>query len=141
MKNKLINLCLVGFIAISSFFVSCSQTGKITYKEVDQERVEALNKEISEQGITNIEEIANLYSPKDLYAEGNYTYQVTLTENQPDYELKIQEEGVMDDSLDGILSILSIKKVDNSLKVISIKQAFKCKKNRGQQEWGPDFCS
>jgi hypothetical protein len=141
MKNKLIYLCLIGFIGISNLLMSCSQTNKINYKEVDKERVEALNKEISEQGITNIEEIANLYSPKDLYAEGNYSYEVTLTEDQPNYELKIKEEGVMDDSLDGVLSIISIKKVGNDLKVTNIKQAFKCKKDRGQQEWGPEFCN
>lgn len=140
MIHKKINLVFLSFLFMVGILVSC-QNNKIEFRELDTDAIERLNQNIEVNNVVSAAEIANLFSPKDLVSEGKYTYEVKITENQPDYEIEIKEEGVMDDSLDGIFTIISVKKEDKTWVVTSIKQAYKCKKDRGQQDWGPNFCN
>lgn len=140
MIHKKINLSLFSILFILGILVSC-QESKIEFRELNTDAIVRLNQNIKANNVDSAAEIANLFSPKDLVSEGKYTYDVKITENEPFCEIEIKEEGVMDDSLDGILSIISAKKESNTWVVTSIKQAYKCKKDRGQQNWGPNFCN
>ena len=57
------------------------------------------------------------------------------------YELTITEEGRMDDSVSGLMSVLKVEKKDSGFVVLEIKAAYKCWPNRGHQDWSAEFCS
>lgn len=133
-------LSILTLLLIFTIFSSCKDE-KIQYRDLGTDAIERLNQNIEANKVTEVAEIANLFSPKDLVSEGNYTYKVVINENGPLSEIEIKEEGVMDDSIDGILTKILVKKDGNQWVVTEIKQAYKCKKNRGHQEWGPEFCN
>lgn len=140
MIHRKFNFSILSLLFIVGILASC-QESKIQFRELDSDAIERLNQNIIANDITSPADIANLFSPKDLVTEGKYSYDVKITENEPNFEIEIKEEGVMDDSVNGILSIISVKKDNNTFIVTGIKQAYKCQKDRGQQVWGPDFCN
>lgn len=125
--------------------VSCinSEKKEISYRAIDEGRIEMFNNELETSEVTTLEELASLYRAKDIYAEGNYSYETVIKELHKDlFELSIKEEGLMDDSIFGIISIIEVERNNNgSWKVLKIKEAYKCWPNRGHQEWGPEFCN
>ena len=140
MIHKKINLTFLSLLFMVGVLVSC-QDNSIQYRDLDSDTIERLNQNIKANNVDSAAEIANLFSPKDLVSEGKYTYDVKITENSPNFEIEIKEEGVMDDSLDGILTVITAKKENSNFIVTNIKQAYKCKKDRGHQNWSPEFCS
>lgn len=130
-------------VAFCFIAVSCG-TGKskdIEFRTLEEDRVEALNERLSEVEISSVEEIANVFMPKDDFAEGNYSYAVTVNDLKTNlYELTITEEARMDDSVSGLMSVLKVEKDGDDFKVLEIKEAYKCWPNRGHEEWGAEFC-
>ena len=133
---------LLGVLFSFVLFISCGSKEKIEYRVIDEERVEALNARIEENILASVEDIAAAYRPKDEYAEGDYSYTVnSAITNEEVLEITIREEGAMDDSIYGVIAILTIDVSEDNWKVTSIKEAYKCWPNRGHQEWGPEFCN
>ena len=84
----------------------------------------------------------NVADQYDLLAEGNYSYGVAVKDLKANiYELTITEEGRMDDSVSGLMSVLKVEKKDSGFVVLEIKEAYKCWPNRGHQDWSAEFCS
>lgn len=114
---------------------------EVSYHTVSEDFISNLNKTLTQNKVTSFEDVAQLYSPKDAYAEGNYSY--SLTTNVIDEKVTILEiitEGIMDDSLDGIKIIMKIDTSNQFLQIILIKEAYKCKQGRGQQDWSSELC-
>lgn len=142
MKRNSNFIFLLSMISTLFFFFSCKENKQIEYRDIDLAKVERLNQQIEEKGITTLEDIAQLYRPKDSYTEGNYSYEVMTQEKEKTFEVSIKEEGLMDDSLYGILTLIELKKnTEKKWEAISIKEAYKCWPNRGHQEWSPEFCN
>lgn len=138
----LVSLILLVVAGVS--FVACASKSKdkIKYRVIEEDRVELLNHQITDSGIVTPESVASLYQPKDEFAEGNYSYQVTIRDLESNLlEITIQEEGLMDDSVFGVIAVLKVEKKNSSLKVVQIKEAYKCWPNRGHQDWSPEFCN
>lgn len=137
--NLFIGICILG---TSLVLGSCKQKQMIQYRDIEADKVELLNQRIVEKNIKSIEEIAQLYRPKDSDAEGNYSYEVITSEKNKYQLITIKEEGLNDDSLYGILTVITLEEIGlNTWNAISIKEAYKCWPNRGHQEWGPEFCN
>lgn len=114
---------------------------EVSYHSVSEDFISNLNKTLTQNKVTSFEDVAQLYSPKDPYAEGNYIY--NLTTKVIDEKVTILEiitEGIMDDSLDGLKIIIELDCSQEFLQVISIKEAYKCKQGRGQQDWSSELC-
>ncbi|MCX8020481.1 MAG: hypothetical protein N2747_08320 [Chitinophagaceae bacterium] len=112
----------------------------IKYKIVPQEELDVINKKISEKKITDGEEVARLYHRKG-EGEGNYNYSITKKAiDDKTTEYTVTETGLPDDSVMGEMTILTIKKENGNLKVISIKTAICCWPGRGHTEWGTENC-
>ncbi|KQC32401.1 hypothetical protein AAU57_02945 [Nonlabens sp. YIK11] len=55
--------------------------------------------------------------------------------------LYYQQEVLNDDSLQAIAFFMEYSKsFTGKIKIIQLKESFKCSKGRGQQEWSPDLC-
>jgi len=112
-----------------------------SYKTIDPAVVETLNTTIQSNSLHTNDEISNAYSPKNSEAEGDYTYTIsTLEINDNTYEITILELGLMDDSMKGKKSILTISTLNELPTVISIKENYKCWTNRGHDSWNADPC-
>jgi hypothetical protein len=73
--------------------------------------------------------------------EDNYTY--TITQKEIDHnmkEVKLVEEGLLDDSLEGVKTIMTLKFEKNRFRILSIKQNYKCYENRGHRNWSAILC-
>ena len=141
MKKSIKFTAVMGVLFSFILLVGCSSKKEIEYRTIDSDRVEALNSIIEEQDLSRDKEIAYAYRPKDEYAEGNYTYEISSQEIKGITELTIKEEGANDDSINGTLIVMEIEKKEDKVKVLNIKEAYKCWPNRGHEEWGPEFCN
>jgi hypothetical protein len=112
-----------------------------TFITVDSFTIAKLNKLIADKKLTAVEAIVNAYKPKIVQTEGNYSY--NFLESKIDSsinEVTLIEEGLLDDAIAGRKGILQIKTENGRSKVVSIKENFKCYKDRGHETWGTEFC-
>ena len=82
------------------------------------------------------------YKPMSNEMEGCYSY--TITEKHLDdvtIQVVLIELGLLDDSIAGEKTEMIIKSAKGVLKVVSIKENFKCYKNRGHEDWGIELCN
>lgn len=89
--------------------------------------------------ITKPEDIAALYRPRQTETEGRYSYTVysTVTSHNQT-EITVVEEGLADDAVEGVKTVLVITKNNNAFRVISIKENYKC--YRGHKAWSSEKC-
>lgn len=112
------------------------------YHMIDASALENLNAKLNESTLSDVEEVATIYAPKDEEAEGNYSY--TVVKEKLDSNkiiLTVTQEGLNDDSLFGQKSILTVDSVDGKWQVEEIKELYKCWPERGHQEWSAEFCN
>jgi hypothetical protein len=109
---------------------------------VDSITIINLNKVILEKKLTAVDEILNEYKPKSQQTEGNYSYSfIEYKKDATTNEVTLQEEGLLDDSIEGKQSILIIKTEKGVSKVLSIKESIRCYKGRGHVSWGTEPCN
>ncbi|MDT0295412.1 hypothetical protein ACFQ3R_02815 [Mesonia ostreae] len=122
--------------------ISTKKNTKETFKKIDKNIVKKLNDTISSKNLKTEEEIMNAYKPKDSYTEGNYTYTISKNDLGNDsQEIILVEDDLLDDSLLAKKTIMIVKKENSILKVVSIKENYKCRQNRGHQEWSAELCN
>ena len=115
---------------------------KETFKMIDMSIVENLNDSISSRDMKIEEEIMHIYKPKSTETEGNYSYTISKNDIGNDsQEVILIEDGLMDDALAAEKTIMIIRKENSKLKVISIKENYKCRKGRGHQNWSAELCN
>lgn len=144
MRKFKIMMSFILLVAVGISFIGCDLKSKekIKFRVIEEDRIELLNHQIIDSGIVTLESVASLYQPKDEFSEGDYSYQVTVRDLESNlFEVTIQEEGIMDDSIYGVISVLQIEKDKSILKVVQIKEAYKCWPNRGHQDWSPELCN
>jgi len=109
-----------------------------TFKELD---FSAFNKKITAlKGKTAIE-IMKIYHPHDGSGEGRQ--KVTTTEKKLDnghVEVQLIHENILDDSVDDIKFLMTLKPNQDQWVVIDLKQNFRCHKGRGHQDWSAEPC-
>ena len=111
------------------------------YKVFTQDKIDEMNKVIVEEKITDHNAIFERFFPKDNEAEGNYSYQKRIViEDNKHIVIEIIEDGIMDDSIQAIRTFMSIDKSKATPVITEVRQSFKCKLNRGQQEWSAALC-
>lgn len=118
-----------------------SESESREYKIYSQDQINEMNNTIVEEKITDHNAIFERFFPKDNEAEGNYSYQKRIViEDNKHIVIEIIEDGVMDDSVQAIRTFMSIDKSKTTPVITEVKQSFKCKLNRGQQEWSSALC-
>jgi hypothetical protein len=118
-----------------------SQVAEETYKVLDNATIDDLNKKVASKRITTAEGVMQLFSPKQEQTEGNYQYvlsQKNLNDNTT--EVTLVETGLMDDSMNGVKTVMEISKQADQLQVLTIRQNYKCLDGRGHLEWSSDNC-
>ncbi len=109
------------------------------FKKIEMILIDEMNKKFSKLKNYSPEAAMALYAPKDKYAEGNYTYQISTKKiNDQIEEIVLLELGLMDDTKDARKILMQVK---NKNKIISIQENFKCKKGRGHEDWGTELCN
>lgn len=122
--------------------VATELPNKETFKMIDMSIIENLNDTISSRDIKTEEEILHVYKPKSMETEGNYSYSISKSDIGNDsQEVILIEDGLMDDALAAEKTIMIIKKENSKLKVVSIKENYKCRKDRGHQNWSAELCN
>jgi len=100
-----------------------------------------INKLIEEKKIKMPEEIVKVHRPKSKVSEGNYSYNITRKiDDKLRIELTLIEDGLMDDSQKSRKSVYTMNMKNNALVVIALKEQYRCRKNRGQEDWGAELC-
>jgi hypothetical protein len=116
-----------------------ASTAEETFVQIDEQVITALNTRIAEANISSEQEVARLYKPTEDAPEGNYSYTINIQNvNHQTLELIIIEAGIPDDSVEGIKSVLTIQREGEQLRVLSIKENYRC--YRGHQEWSAELC-
>ena len=112
------------------------------YRNIDAQRVEGLNWRVRENKIGTPKGIIQLYAPKDLEAEGKYSYLVDVkTLRAGVEEVLLTEEGMMDDSMAARKVLMRVQRTEEGYKVLSIQESYKCREGRGHQDWASSFCN
>lgn len=112
-----------------------------SYREVDPAKIEQINLVLSSGRHNSDEEVMRVYAPKYANAEGKYSYQLSKTELPGGLkELTLVEDGLMDDAVMGRKVIMILDTKGNKLKLISIKETFKCWPGRGHESWSSEAC-
>ena len=112
------------------------------YRNIDAQRVEGLNWRVRENKIDTPKGIMQLYAPKDLEAEGRYSYLVDVkTLLTGIAEVLLTEEGLMDDSIAARKVLMRVQRTEEGYVVLSIQESYKCREGRGHQDWASSFCN
>jgi hypothetical protein len=112
-----------------------------SFKTVDLSTIEKLNSVVSSKKFKTVEEIMNNYKPNRKEAEGNYTYTITQKDiDKTTKEITLIEDGLLDDSIAGEKTVMTINIENGIFKVLSIKENHKCYPNRGHETWGAENC-
>jgi len=113
----------------------------LEYKMIDTSVIEALNKSILENKIKDVKAILSFYRPKNNEAEGDYSYSISSKAiDNKSKELTLIEDGIMDDSQKGLKIIMVVENENNSYRVNSIKESYKCWTGRGHENWSAELC-
>lgn len=116
-------------------------SNKESFKSIDDSTIVKLNQTIAAQKLKIEEEIMNLYRTKSNETEGNYTYSVTKKDiDKNTKEITLIEDGMLDDSQAGLKVIMILRNENNVVKIVSIKENYKCWKNRGHENWSAELC-
>jgi len=111
------------------------------YKLATTQELAKINKLVAENEIKSPEEIVKLYRPQAEVSEGNYTYNIShKIDDQLRIQLTLIEDGLLDDSQRSRKSVFTMNMKDKELIVLQLKEQFRCRKNRGSQEWGVTPC-
>jgi hypothetical protein len=117
------------------------QVAEETYKVLDKATIEELNKKVATKKIATAEGVMQLFSPKQEQTEGNYQYAMSQKKlNDNTTEITLIETGLMDDSMNGVKTIMEITKHTDQLQVLTIRQNYKCYEGRGHLEWRSENC-
>jgi hypothetical protein len=109
-----------------------------TFIQIERDKIDELNKSIISNKISKEEDVVSLYKPKLEESEGNYTYSVSLKKlDDQTTEYTVIETGLLDDSVEGQKTVMTINNKDN-LKVVSIKENYRC--YRGHKVWSAEKC-
>lgn len=112
------------------------------YRNIDTAKVAELNELIKLKKLKSPLEIITTYSPESQVMEGDYNYDLELmVENDGIEEYVLTETGILDDSIEGRQVSMSFKKEGDSYRVLSIKESYKCRKNRGSSIWSATICN
>jgi hypothetical protein len=100
-----------------------------------------LNEKILAGKMSTDEQLINTYAPRDMEAEGNYSYTVNGKDlDNGQRELTLVESGLMDDSILRRKVIMSLAQADGVWKIISMKESYQCRTGRGHEYWSADPC-
>lgn len=112
------------------------------FKVLESSEVDQMNQVIANEKITELPAILHRFYPKDEQAEGHYNYQNSITEdpNSNITVIELIEEGINDDSVRAIKTVITLESIQETWKIIQVKQSFKCHVNRGQQDWSSSYC-
>jgi hypothetical protein len=103
--------------------------------------ITVLNEKILTGKMSTDEQLMNTYAPRDMEAEGNYSYTVTGKDLGNDQrELTLVESGLMDDSILGRKVIMYLAQANGAWKIISLKENYQCRNGRGHENWSADPC-
>jgi hypothetical protein len=112
------------------------------FKNIDEKETEHMNAVIAANGLKSGEEIIAYYMPKQTETEGNYTYDISKQEiSVSETEITAVADGLMDDSMKGRKVVMLLKNENGLLKIVSIKEAYKCYPGRGHENWSPVSCN
>lgn len=110
-----------------------------TFNPIDSEVIDNLNTQIIALEVTTIEQVVNLYKPKEESTEGNYSYTISHEAiDEQTVEATLIEAGLLDDSVEGVKSVIRINQAGKVLKVTSIKENYRC--YRGHKDWSAEKC-
>jgi len=110
-----------------------------TFNQIESKVIDDLNNNIVSKKISKEEDVVGLYKPKQEQSEGKYTYTVSSKklDNQTS-EYTLIETGLSDDAVEGRKSVITITNNDNIIKVVSIKENYRC--YREPKEWSAEKC-
>ncbi|MCP1997248.1 hypothetical protein [Flavobacterium sp. HSC-61S13] len=113
------------------------------FKIIDDDKIKDINALIIAKKFSAEEEIMQAYSPKDKQAESNYKYTITkLSSGNGKTLVQLVEENLSDDSVKDKKVIMRVLKNDKGQFVVDeIKESYRCRLNRGHQDWSASFCS
>lgn len=113
------------------------------FKIIDDSKINELNELIIAKKFSSEEEIMQAYSPKDKEAESNYKYTISkLSSGNGKTLVQLVEENLSDDSVKDKKVIMRVLKNQKGQFVVDeIKESYKCRLNRGHQDWSASFCS
>ncbi|MGY6561922.1 MAG: hypothetical protein ACXITV_07435 [Luteibaculaceae bacterium] len=117
------------------------QHSKANFFTVEPEVIQTLNQLIVDEKLNDPLQVVNLYKPKLEVEEGRYSYSLSM-ESLADGSMQytVIEDELLDDSIQGEKTIIRFETAKGTLFIKEIKKQFKCRAERGQQDWGPDFC-
>ena len=110
-----------------------------TFVQIESDVIDKLNEDIISNSISNAADVIDFYKPKSEQTEGNYSY--TSSSKRIDdqtYEYTVTETGLLDDSVEGIKSVILVKNENDIFKIISIKENYRC--YRGHKDWSAERC-
>lgn len=114
----------------------------INYKAIDPLIIKELNSTIKIKKLKTPEEIMAEFSPKSDVMEGKYNYDLQINQQENNkVELTLIETGLMDDSQSALMLIMNLEKYQDTYKVVSIKETWKCWPGRGHENWSTEFCN
>ena len=122
-----------------------------TYNLIEGDSIIKLNLEISTRKLNTIEEIINAYRPESEEQGDQYTYTTTKRKIDETFnEITIIEDGLLNETIkkDGAINnyvmgrkaIMTTKLENGLIKVVSIKENYKCYFNKGYEKWGLEMC-
>lgn len=118
---------------------SNSQNQEI-FNELRMSLVDTLNQKLAANPVNRPEEIANLFKPVLPSEEGHYARTVTVKETGKSdmVEVTLEETGLPDDAVEGIKTVIDVKKENGSFKVVRIRESYRC--YRGHKDWSAERC-
>jgi hypothetical protein len=117
------------------------QTAEETYIVLDKTTVDELNKKVASKKVATPEGVMPLFAPKQGQTEGNYQYTLSQKSlNDHTREVTLKETGLLDDSKNGIKTVMEIAQNTDGLQVLAIRQNYKCYEGRGHVEWSSENC-
>ncbi|MCL2689613.1 MAG: hypothetical protein FWE57_07190 [Chitinispirillia bacterium] len=126
------------FVLIIPLIFSCSHTE--SFWPID---VKEFNEKIA--GRTDIktsEELIWLYDEYPQSQEGFRKRSVqTVAVNHEEYKITLIQEGLADDSMFGVKIVMTAKQTGTVWAVTEIKENWRCRKGRGQRNWGIEKCN
>lgn len=111
------------------------------FKLFTEVEIHALNDLVSENNLKEPEAVVRHLFPEEMGAEGNYSYTITTLAHTEDHiVLQLIEDQIMDDSILAIKTIMSFKLTSTIPQITEVKRNFKCRLERGHQEWSTRMC-
>lgn len=112
------------------------------YRQIDDTTLVQLNELITKKKLSSPIAVLNAYAPKnEKVIDTDYSYDVTRMNSEEGIVLLLLvEEGIHDDALRAKRILMRIDNTGKTLKVVQIKESYKCWEWRGSQEWSSERC-